>query len=374
MSDNTQSSSETAYTERYRKIFEHSNDAVMVVDFESESFVDVNPEACEMLGYSKEALLDLDPGEIHPDDFDDVREDFIEDVLTTGSGWTDELCCITRDGEEVPTEISGAVLETGSEPPTRMVAILRDISDRVAYERQLEAEVERLERFASVLSHDLRNPLNVIEGRIDLAEETGESEHFDSVRRAAERMDALIEDMLVLAREGDAIGDTEQVDVATAAWDAWETVDTRGADLVVETEHSVDADRSRLRQLLSNLFRNAVEHGSTSPASQARQDAVEHGSTSNQAPVESDDAVEHAGSEPTVTVGDFDSGFYVADDGPGVPPTERDAVFEWGESENDTGTGIGLPLVREIARGHGWSVSLVASDAGGARFEFATHR
>jgi signal transduction histidine kinase len=116
-------------------------------------------------------------------------------------------------------------------------------------------------------------------------------------------------------------------------------MDTRDAELTVESERTVAADRSRLRQLLSNLFRNAVEHGG-------------HG--------------------PAVTVGDFDSGFFVADDGPGVPPRERDAVFEWGRSEDETGTGIGLPLVREIARGHGWTVSLVASDTDGARFEFET--
>ena len=62
-------------------------------------------------------------------------------------------------------------------------------------------------------------------------------------------------------------------------------------------------------------------------------------------------------------------GFYVEDDGPGIPPGDRDAVFEWGYSSTLEGTGFGLAIVREVAEAHGWSVSATESDAGGARFE-----
>ena len=71
----------------------------------------------------------------------------------------------------------------------------------------------------------------------------------------------------------------------------------------------------------------------------------------------------------TVTVGHLEDGFYVADDGVGVPPDDRAAVFESGYSSGD-GTGLGLSIVRQVATEHGWDVSLVGSDAGGARFEF----
>ena len=61
--------------ERYRKVFEHNNDAVMIVDFETESFVDVNPTACELLGYTREELLSMNPKDIHPGDIDRVRKE-----------------------------------------------------------------------------------------------------------------------------------------------------------------------------------------------------------------------------------------------------------------------------------------------------------
>lgn len=128
-SDDQQSPAE----ERYRKIFEYNNDAVIVVDFEDGEFVDVNPRACELLGYSQSELLSMHPEEIHPNDIDRVRNEFISEVTEEGAGFTDELTCLTKDSREIPTEISGAVLEPsdGESQPTRMIAMLRDISARV---------------------------------------------------------------------------------------------------------------------------------------------------------------------------------------------------------------------------------------------------
>jgi signal transduction histidine kinase len=71
----------------------------------------------------------------------------------------------------------------------------------------------------------------------------------------------------------------------------------------------------------------------------------------------------------TVTVGDVDGGFFVADDGAGVPENERESVFQTGYSTGE-GTGVGLSIVEQVADAHGWSVRLVESEDGGARFEF----
>jgi len=70
-----------------------------------------------------------------------------------------------------------------------------------------------------------------------------------------------------------------------------------------------------------------------------------------------------------VTVGVEPDGFYVADDGVGIPPERRDRIFETGVSTETDGTGFGLDIVEQIATGHGWEVWAVESDAGGARFE-----
>ncbi|KPN29215.1 sensory histidine kinase AtoS [Halolamina pelagica] len=92
-----------------------------------------------------------------------------------------------------------------------------------------------------------------------------------------------------------------------------------------------------MKQLLENLIRNAVEHG---------------------------------GSDVTVTIGDLVDGFYVADDGPGIPEPDRANVFEAGYSTTQDGTGFGLNIVHEIASAHGWDVRVRDADGGGARFEF----
>ena len=95
-----------------------------------------------------------------------------------------------------------------------------------------------------------------------------------------------------------------------------------------------------------------MEHSSTSPPSQAREDAVEHG-----------------GRNVTVTVGDLADGFHVSDDGPGIPDEERDRVFESGYTTAREGTGFGLSIVAEIVEAHGWEVRATDSADGGARFE-----
>jgi PAS domain S-box-containing protein len=142
------------YDDRYEKIFKHSNDAIMIVDVDTDSFVDVNPAACEILGYSRQELLSLDPADIHPNDMDRVRDEFLRQVYEEGSGWTDELTCITKSGETVPTEISGAILDDGDTDgdPSRMVAMLRDVTERKEREQELQQSFNELEGILNSLN------------------------------------------------------------------------------------------------------------------------------------------------------------------------------------------------------------------------------
>jgi PAS domain S-box-containing protein len=204
-------------------------------------------------------------------------------------------------------------------------------------ERHLKRQNERLEQFASVVSHDMRNPLNVVGLSLEMARESGDPEAFDRAERAVDRMDDLIEDLLTLARSGDDVDEVEPVDLGTLVEECWATVETEAGSVTVADDLRLRADRSRLHQLLANLFRNSVEHG---------------------------------GADVTVTVGALADGFYVEDDGPGIPAEERDEVFAAGYTTDDTGTGFGLSIVHEIATAHGWTAAVGESDAGGARFEF----
>ena len=218
------------------------------------------------------------------------------------------------------------------------VFVARDVTAQKRRQRELERKNEQLDRFASVVSHDLRNPLNVASGRARLAAETGEASHAEAVTDALDRMEDIIDDILTLAREGQTIDETERVSLASVAEDAWDHVDTAEATLSVTTNRTVDADPARLQRLFENLFRNCIEHG---------------------------------GADVAVTVGDTetDDGFYVADDGPGIPPAERDTVLEHGYTTASDGTGLGLAIVASIAQAHGWEVEVTESERGGAQFD-----
>jgi PAS domain S-box-containing protein len=210
--------------------------------------------------------------------------------------------------------------------------------ERAARKRLLEQQNERLEEFASVVSHDLRNPLTVANGRLALLEENCESPHIQSIDDALARMDDLIEECLTFARQGQVVIDPAQVNLDDSVERAWATVETGDAELALGDLGTVEADEERLRTLFENLFRNAIEHG----------DAA------------------------TVRVGSLDAhpGFYVADDGSGIPDEEREAVFDRGYSTNENGTGLGLAIVETLADAHGWDI-VIADEGSGTRFEVA---
>jgi PAS domain S-box-containing protein len=220
--------------------------------------------------------------------------------------------------------------------------------ERERANERLERQNEQLERLVSMTSHDLRNPLNVLEGSVQLAAETGESRYFENSRQAIDRMTELVEDVLTLARVGADVSELRPVDVDELAERCWRSVPTGQGRLVADSGLTVEADRMRLRQLFENLFGNSVEHGSKGRETSAQD-----------------------GRGVTVRIGALPhGGFYVEDDGPGIPSADRENVFDRGYSSTPTGTGLGLAIVREIADAHGWSVRATEGTDGGARFEF----
>ncbi|WP_165875345.1 sensor histidine kinase [Natrarchaeobius chitinivorans] len=227
--------------------------------------------------------------------------------------------------------------------PVRKAVLYRRLSNLLVRRRQfnrLEEQNERLDRFASVVSHDLRNPIQVAQGRLDLVEpeiSPPEREHVEVARESLDRMNSLIDDVLALAREGETVDDPVCVSLETTAMNAWTVVETPDAKLSVSAgTGAIVADPDRLATVFENLFRNAIEHG---------------------------------GADVTVDVGTTETGFYVADDGSGIPSDERDDVKERGYSRNGGGTGLGLDIVNTIVDAHGWSLAIGESESGGARFD-----
>jgi signal transduction histidine kinase len=185
-----------------------------------------------------------------------------------------------------------------------------------------------------------------------LAKEDPNEASIERAMTAVGRMGDLIEDVLRLASEGRVVDDPRPVSAKGVLVRAVESVRTDGADVAVDVpaDREVLADSERLSELVENLVGNAVEHGST---------GRETGSH---------DAVEHAGDGATVRVALEGDALVVEDDGPGIPPDDREAVFDAGYTTSDDGTGFGLAIVEQIAEAHGWAVHVEGSPLGGARF------
>lgn len=206
-----------------------------------------------------------------------------------------------------------------------------------ANQRRLRQQNRRLEEFTSVVSHDLRSPLNTATGYITLLQEDIEDPRLDRIAEATARTKALIDDLLTLARQGRTVDDPARTSLVAVVEAAWESVRAPGITLtVVDDLGEVPADESRLQQAFENLFRNAADHGEKAT---------------------------------TLRVGCLADGLFVADDGTGISADERDMVFEHGYSTGEEGTGLGLAIVKRIVEAHGWSVAVTESENGGARFE-----
>ncbi|AZH24844.1 PAS domain S-box protein [Haloplanus aerogenes] len=348
--------------ERYRSAVEHAGHSVLITD--TDGIIEYVNDAFEaMSGYSAAEAIGRTPAMLRSGEHDDAFYRNLWETILAGDVWQGEVINERKDGTRyVVDQTIAPITDEGS--ITGFVAINRDVSALKEYERELEAQNDRLKQYGQTVAHDLRNPLALLdaelkqfEARLDPEDETVGTE---SVRRfctdigtTVDRMQALIDDLLAMAEHGQRVLAAEPTSIEAVATDAWEQIDAPAATLSVE-DIEIDADPDRLRELLANLFRNSVEHGSTGSRTEAG------------------DAVEHAGDDVHVRVQplDFTAGFAVEDDGPGIPEDEREDVFEHGFTTAEEGTGFGLAIVEQIAEAHGWSVSVTDGRDGGARFEF----
>lgn len=308
-------------------------DAMIALD-EQNRVVDCNERARELFDVGEEYA-----GLYAREFFDQIPEETLARFADVTD--TEAEVSVTIDGELRHFAVSVSLIEESSREGR--VVILHDITEQKRREHELERQNERLDRFASVVSHDLRNPLNAAQGYLDLAYQTGEDEHFQKIENAHERMEMMIAELLTLARTETSVEDAEPVLLRDVVEQAWETATTGQAtlELNLPEDWTIEADESLLRNVFENLFRNAADH--------------------NEGPL-------------TVRVGTFHNsdeiaGFYVEDDGSGIPEDQRADIFDHGYTTNREGTGFGLSIVQAFVQAHGWEISITESEEGGARFE-----
>jgi|AntDeeMinimDraft_4_1070355.scaffolds.fasta_scaffold00980_9 signal transduction histidine kinase len=306
---------------------------------------------------------------VHPEDivgktdFDLYGPDLAEGAVAQDRAVMESEESVVDEVVESTTNLGETIFTSTTKAPryddvgdvVGIVGVTMDVTDRLSYERELERQNDRLEEFTEVLAHDLRNPLSVATACVGVLREEDDDPTVEKADAALDRMSTIISRLRTFVVQGRTVESPDPVDVETVARDAWRAVQTAEASLDVPAAQTIRADPDRLCRLLENVYQNAVRHG---------------------------------GSDVSVTVGDLVDGFYVADDGPGIPADTREQVFERGFSTSEDGTGFGLAIVRNIVEAHNWSVAVTdaadgdGSDArtesaggkrhgsGGARFEF----
>ena len=278
---------------------------------------------------------------VHPDDWGRLETAY-RNAIEDHSSYTVEVRVVPDEKPLRWVRVAGQVVTDGAGGQRRLIGLSTDVTERKEREEQLRRQNERLNEFVSVVSHDLRNPLNVAQARATVLhqQDTESGEHLGPIMTALERMESIVENTLTLARQGKTVSEMDTVSLTDLVERCWAGVETADATLEVEDEVTVQGDHDRLRHVFENLLNNAVTHG---------------------------------GDGVTVRVGRTNDGrLYLEDDGSGIPAGQREEVFQPGQTSVAEGTGFGLSIVKRIVDAHGWEVTVTDGREGGARFEFDT--
>jgi PAS domain S-box-containing protein len=336
--------------ERFKHLFNSIQDAVVEIEIIDERPIvrSVNPAFEDIFGYPPaeirgESLNDF----IVPDDREEEASNL--DARTADGKYNDEVLTRSTATGEREFLYRGVPYQQGDS--RYAFAVYSDITEQKQREAELERKNEQLDEFASILTHDLRNPINIAEGYLKQVKEPNNQECIELIERAHDRMKAIIDDTLTLTKESQAVEEGEPIAINSLADSAWELVETEESELRVVDEFDVVGDSDRLARLAENLFRNAIDH--------------------NDEPVTVRIGMHDTIATTTRTGGDERAAFYIEDDGCGIPAAQRDQVFELGETTSREGTGLGLPIVQRIAHAHGWNVQVADGGEGGAKFIFS---
>lgn len=340
-----------------REIVVENMESAMVVTNTSGEVIDINHTAT--------VLFDLPEDEIIGQQLDAVFGISIEKIEQILASESNTETLHGQQTEDRYYEVTVSPISLQSEGDIGRVITFTDVTSRVERQQQLTAQKqslerqnERLDEFASVVSHDLRSPLSTIGGWADIAADAVSDDDPDldkiedavtRIQQSNDRMAEMIEDLLMLARAGQTVEETEPVALSEVATEAWghAAVDDCVLESTIPDETTISADRGRLLRIFENLYRNANDHND--------------GTITIRTGILCD-------TNPNAT-GDTRTGFYIEDDGSGIPAANRDEIFEHGYTTDTDGTGFGLSIVQSIVSAHGWTISVTTGRDDGARFE-----
>jgi PAS domain S-box-containing protein len=200
-----------------------------------------------------------------------------------------------------------------------------------------DLQEEDLKEFGNLLSHDLRNPLDIAKGYLDLMErpESENEELLEEAKNAVYRAIKVAEDLKIIAVTPEDI-EEEEVNLEDAFTQALTSIKVSPESYNIE-DTTIAARNGSITRLFANLIQNSVEH--------------------NPEPV-------------SIKVGSLGNGFYYEDNGKGIPENNREKIMKKGFTTSGEGQGLGLYIINRIAELHSWEVNVTDAENGGARLEF----
>lgn len=304
---------------------------------EDNPIIYANDGFVELTGYPRDEILGQNCRFLQGEGTEEDRVAEMRRAIEDREPITVELRNYGKDGEMFWNRVTIAPLFNEDGELYRFVGFQEDVTAR----RELLKEHESL---ASIISHDLETPLSTLRGRLELATETGDISHVEKAMSSMDRLENLIEDIGDVLESGSLVEKREKVNVGELAEAVWKTLDDGSVKTSIEVVGSptVRGDSSAIQRMLDNILGNSFEHG-----------------------------------EPPINiqVGELDDGFYIEDNGPGIPEEIRSDVFEQGFSTKESGeeTGLGMTSVYQIVLAHDWQIDIQdGEELEGVRFEIST--
>ena len=357
--------------EKYRSLFENSNDAIFIIDMTGR-ILDVNQKFLDLFGYNKVEILSVRMPELVEGDEVDKYQTALQKIAA--EGWaTFEIDCRKKNGDGFPAEVSSSIFVLSGVKVIQ--GIVRNISERKRAEEefskyrkhleefvaqrtdQLEAVNKELESFAYSVSHDLRAPLRAMEGFAnalledykDRLDAVGQ-DYARRVVSAAQHMDTLIQDLLAYSRLSRSAIKPNAVNLDSVLGEVMHQFNPEiqkiGAQIRVERPlPEVMGDHATLVQVLSNLLSNAIKFV-------------------------------QPGVRPMVKIWAEEKNgkvrLWVEDTGIGIAPEYHDRVFRIFERlqgvETYPGTGVGLAIVKKGLERMGGQAGVESTPGKGSKF------
>lgn len=316
-----------------RQIADHLEEAVLVTDTDGR-LVDYNRRASDLFPDVEAAVGGL---------LADLNDDLAA-MAAAGDGTVE----LARPGGERFYRLHAAPITRGSRAVGRTV-VLADVTELERHRRELARQAERIDDLTEAMAHELRNPLNIIEGRLDqldravavaeaadadVGTDAGPSidpestrAAVDSARSAADRMEEIVSDLIAVVRYSKPLLETDTHRLEPLVRDAWGETGGGSCALIVDAPGTIETDRPRCRELLRAVF-----------------------------------AVHREREATRVTVARSDGRLTVASDGDPLPDDDAERSLGYGAATGE-GVGIRLANARTLAEMHGWTLSIGAGDA-----------